>query len=761
MKSWIEIILKFPRTIIATCILITLLLGWHIPKLQIEPDIVEMLPQDLDIIVKTNEMEDTFGGSELVVISISAENIFSRETFSKIKTITEELEGNRIIDRVISLSNAPDIISTPDGFEVRDLMEGFDFTTEHTEKIQQRIKDNEMLYGMVVSEDFLKTAIVVIMTLDNENSDDDTIYNLFNDYKHRFEGPEEIHIAGLAITRHEIAQTMNSDIKYLFPFGIILMVFFLVLSFRSWLGAFLPFVVVIMSIVCTMGFMALLGWKLNFLGIMIPVMLIAIANDYSIHLVAHYFADYKQGQLRKKNHLIKSTLIQLRTPVFLAGITTLIGFLSLQSHILPAARELGLIVSIGITIALIFSLTFVPAALKVLNFPITLIQKPESDRTDRFLQRWGRFFVRHKGSFLLFSILFTFLMVLGIPRIYIDTNPVFFFRESSEIRKSNELIDQNFGGSSQLMVLAEGDIKSPDFLAKMDQLANYLDTHAAINHSSSIVDQIKMMNRAFHGDSAAYDRIPESREMVAQYLFLYSLTGDPEDLDRLVDYNYEKAQILARINESSTSEIHRIYRETNRYIEKEFNKDEFPTITGMAAYISVLADMVVKGQIRSLILSIVLVCLVSALIFKSLAGGLLAIVPLSSAIIMVFGLMGFFGITLNMATVMISSIMIGVGIDYTIHFIYRYRLEVHKGASAGEAVERTLLTSGKGIIYNALSVIVGFLVLTVSGFLPIYFFGFLIVISIATCLVGALTIMPAILVSFQPGFIFKQKRMKS
>lgn len=761
MKSWIEIIIRFPRTIIAGCILITLLLGWHIPKLQIEPDIVEMLPRDMEIIVKTNEMEDIFGGSELVVISISAENVFSRETISKIKTITEELEGNRIIDRVISLSNAPDIISTSDGFEVRDLMEDFDFTTEHIEKIKQRIIDNEMLHGMVVSEDFSKAAIIAIMKMDIESIDDESINQLFNRYKERFEGPEKIHIAGLAITRHEIAQTMNNDIKYLFPFGIILMVFFLVLSFRSWLGAFLPFVVVIMSIVCTMGFMALLGWKLNFLGIMIPVMLIAIANDYSIHLVAHYFAEYKQRELREKNHLIKSTLVQLRIPVFLAGITTLVGFLSLQSHVLPAVRELGIMVSAGITFALLFSLTFVPAALKLLDYPVTLIRRPDSDRTDRFLKRWGVFFVKHKRSFLLVSIGATLLMALGIPKIVVDTNPTFYFRESSEIRKSNELIDQNFGGSSQLMILAEGDIKSPDFLAKMDQLANYLNTHAAINHSTSIVDQIKKMNRAFHGDSAAYDRIPESREMVAQYLFLYSLTGDPEDLDRLVDYDYQKAQIIARISETSTTEIHRIYQETNRYIETQFSKAEFSTITGMAAFISVLADMVVKGQIRSLILSIVLVCLISALFFKSLAGGLLAIVPLSSAIIMVFGLMGFFGITLNMATVMISSIMIGVGIDYTIHFIYRYRLEVHKGASAGEAVERTLLTSGKGIIYNALSVIIGFLVLTVSGFLPIYFFGFLIVISIATCLVGALTIMPAVLVSLQPGFIFKQKRVKS
>jgi len=148
-------------------------------------------------------------------------------------------------------------------------------------------------------------------------------------------------------------------------------------------------------------------------------------------------------------------------------------------------------------------------------------------------------------------------------------------------------------------------------------------------------------------------------------------------------------------------------------------------------------------------------------IFRSVIAGLLAIVPLFASIITVFGLMGYSGIELNIATAMLSSIMIGVGVDYTIHFLYRFRYEIQAGNTAHDAVIRTLTTSGKGIIYNALSVIIGFTVLMVSGFLPIYFFGFLIVFSISACLIGALTIMPALLVIIRPKFIFKNVQKRS
>jgi predicted RND superfamily exporter protein len=440
-------------------------------------------------------------------------------------------------------------------------------------------------------------------------------------------------------------------------------------------------------------------------------------------------------------------------------LTTLIGFLSLQSHVLPPAQELGILVSFGIAIAFLQCISFLPAALCLLPSPVFKSGRQSTKLlNDRNLNRWGILLVRFRNYILIVTVLVILGVATGIPRVRIDTNPVNFFNWKSEFRQASEFIDREFGGSSQIALLAEGDIKDPDFLKEMEKVTAYLQTKPMVTQVTSIVDQLKMMNKAFHGDSVAYKIIPATRDKVAQYLFLYSITGDSKDLDRFVDYDYERAQIMARVRETGSTEAHRLYLEILDFLQREMNPAHFPAVTGMAAFIGVLAEMVVKGQIWSLLASIVLVFLCTALIFRSFSAGLLSIMPLSGAIILLFGLMGYLNIHLDMATVMLSSIMIGVGVDYTVHYIYRYRREVGLGASIQEAVPLTIRTSGKGILYNALSVIIGFAVLLLSGFVPIYFFGFLIVLSIVACLLGALILIPVVTLIIKPAFIKKRRK---
>jgi len=749
--------MSYPRTIIGFCILMTVLMGWNIPNIVMDPDIKSMLPKDQEIIRSINELEDIFGGSELVILSLKSEDIFSKATLRKIQELCDEIEDLDVVDKVMSLTNSFEIKGTRDGFEVRDLIEEFPETEAEREILRQKVVDNDLLYGNIVSEDFQRTSIIAVLSLGNGDSRDEEIHQTFTNLKQKYEGPEEIHLAGLPLTRREIVETMQSDMKALFPYGIALMIFLLTFCFRSWVGAFLPFAVVIMSIINTLGFMALFHVKYTFITMLMPVMLIAIANDYSIHIISHYFEEYKIRKEKNKTDIIKTTLLHLKTPVFLAGITTMVGFLSLQSHVLPPARQLGLLSSFGIALAFILSVTFVPAALKLLDYPMVLKQNRNSGRMDAFLSRWGNFFIRHRRKYLIVCALVIIIIATGIPKIIVDTNPMHYYKKTSEIRISNDIIDHYFGGSAQLSILAKGDIKDPVFLQKMNELTDYLEKDPTVTRTISIVDQLKKMNRAFHGDSAKYEVLPETREAVAQYLLLFSISGDEEDLSQFVDYDYEQAQILARVNETSSMSLHKLLQDTREYVRDELGDENFPAITGIVAVIGELVDMVVRGQMRSLIISIVLVSMISAIIFRSVIGGILSIIPLSGAVIIVFGLMGYVGIELNIATAMLSSIMIGVGIDYTIHFLYRFRFEVQSGLGASEAVIKTLCTSGKGIIYNALSVIVGFTVLLLSGFLPIYFFGFLIVFSITACLLGALTIMPALLVIIKPKFIFNKR----
>jgi len=749
--------MSYPRTVIAFCLFITVLMGWNIPDIVIDSDIKSMLPEDQQLIRSINEIEDIFGGSELIILSIESDDIFSYATLSKIQQMSSAIENLPAVDRVMSLTNAFELKGTEDGFEVRDLIENLPESEREREILRQKVSADDLLYGNIVSRDFRRTSIIAALSGTNGNISDETIYRLFTALKNKYEGPEEIHMAGLPLTRWETSRTMQSDMKRLLPLGIVLMIFLLIFSFKSWVGAFLPFAVVIMSIINTLGVMGLLGIKFSFISVLIPVMLIAIANDYSIHIIAHYYEEYNLSRTKDKNSILRKTLDHLQTPIFLAGITTVVGFLSLQSHLLPPARQLGLLASFGIILAFLLSVTFVPAALKLLDYPMILKQDGNSKGMNKILTGWGQFFIRHRKVYLTGSLIFIILIATGIPKIKVDTNPMHYFRKSSEIRVSNDIIDKYFGGSAQLSIKAEGDIKDPAFLHKMEKLVDYLENEPTVSRTISINDQLKKMNRAFHGDSLQYEILPETRNAVAQYLLLFSISGDEDDLSQFVDYEYSQAQILVRVNETSSVSMLKLLEDTRQFIKTELGDDNFPVVTGFVAIVGELVDMVVRGQMRSLILSIVIVSTLCALIFRSIIGGLLSIVPLTGAIIVVFGLMGHLGIELNVATAMLSSIMIGVGIDYTIHFLYRFQSEVRSGYTAQEAALRTLTTSGKGIIYNALSVIVGFCVLMVSGFLPIYFFGFLIVFSIAACLLGALSVMPALLVIIKPKFIFNKR----
>ena len=270
--------------------------------------------------------------------------------------------------------------------------------------------------------------------------------------------------------------------------------------------------------------------------------------------------------------------------------------------------------------------------------------------------------------------------------------------------------------------------------------------------TSSIAKVVRQMNEVMHDGDKTFDSIPDTRDTIAQYFLLYSMSGEPDDFDRLVDFPYENAQITARINESSTGTIKEVTQYVKDYVAKD-GSGTFVLIGGMADLFSELVDHVVNGQITSLSLSLGLVAIMVGFLFRSFVAGLIAAVPLTLAMLMLFGLMGYTGIELNISTAMLSSIMIGVGVDYTIHFLWRYKDERNRGLDPVQAVRTTLTTSGRGIVFNALSIIVGFAVLMLSAFLPVRFFGILVVVSIGACLLGALVFVPTMVLLFRPRFL--------
>jgi len=747
-------VFNYPKTIISAIGFITLLFLWQVPDLKLDPSIKGMIPKNDPVVVNMDLLDELFGGSEIVIIGVKSDSILYRSTLEKFEALQDSLEYIEQITSVMSLYNASNIVSTDDGFEVEDFLDVYPDTDEEVARLKEALKANDLVYGNIIAEDFSAMAFIC-QIVSSFDYDEHLIKEKIELLREEFEGPEEIFISGMPIIRAHITNDMQKDMKTFMPFGIFLMIILLSVSFRSWLGVFLPLLVVIISVIWTFGLMATLNIEMTFISVVIPVMLIAIANDYGIHIIAHYY-EFIREKGADKNSVIKKTMKSLGIPIVLAGFTTIIGFLSLFGHVLPKIQELGLLVAFGILVAFIMSMILIPAALIIAKKPHFLSKSNSLDGMNKFLHGWANFFMKFRISFLVAVVVLVFVIGLGIPRIIVDTDPDHYYDEGSEIRVNNAAITEIFGGSTTLSIRINADIKDPEVLRKIERMADHMETHASVSRTISIADQIKKMHSAFNGGDPEYEIIPDDRNLIAQYLFLYSLTGDESDFDQFIDDidEPENAHLVVRLKQIKTREVKAILDDTKDYISANFY-DTPMTVTGVAAFIGELAGMVVKGQMISLTISILVIFIVMAIVFRSVIGGLLSVIPLGTAMIFVFGLMGYLKIELNIATAMLSSIMIGVGIDYTVHFLWHLRQHIRAGQDLETAIFTTMRISGKGIVFNALSVVIGFTVLTFSAFLPVYFFGFLITLSITMCLFGALAILPAVIIHWQPKFLFK------
>jgi hydrophobe/amphiphile efflux-3 (HAE3) family protein len=615
------------------------------------------------------------------------------------------------------------------------------------EVLRQALIKNEFANGVVVSTDFRYT---IIMGTVKEDVEDKQIISRVEDLLVKYPGDEKVYRGGMPFIRDYIDKDIKRDMLILLPIALVLMLLILYFSFREMRGVVLPFSVVVCSIIFSMGLIALFGWKLSLISILLPIMMIAIANNYGIHIIARYQELYSRYSNLPMIRISGIVFKRLKFPVILTGLTTIAGILGLLAHTIIPARELGIIAAIGITFALILSLLFIPSVISFLKKGYAH-EKAQNNRLTIILEKLGLLIRDHTRKVLIVSGIACLLIGAGIFLIKVDTNIENFFPDNHPVKISSNIINTEFGGSQNIAVMFTGDIKQPELLKRLDYYETELKKQPGVGQVISIASVIKEMSKALNDPvDPGYDAIPDSRAAVAQYLELYSMSGDPEDFEQFVDFDYTKALLILRLDDASNSVIKSVMTR----IDELTQNDPAKSIVGGYALTTVeLADLVVNGQAVSLILAVLAVACLVMVIFRSFSAGIVAAIPLAFAIIFLFGLMGIFHIRLDIVTAMLSSIMIGVGVDYTIHYLWRYREEVQNGLPHSDAMLKTLVTTGRGITFNAVSVMIGFSVLFLSTFIPIQMFGFLIVVSILTCLIGAMIIVPAVLLTWKPAFI--------
>jgi hypothetical protein len=321
-------------------------------------------------------------------------------------------------------------------------------------------------------------------------------------------------------------------------------------------------------------------------------------------------------------------------------------------------------------------------------------------------------------------------------------NPLTFFPETSDLIQANKTVDKQLAGSLNMNLLFKGDIESTEMLQAMDSVQQFLERYPETGTTMSLATIVKRINRSLHADDPQFEKIPDNKNAVAQAILLYNMSGSPEDYEQFVDTNFENAQVTALMKTAGTNRIAQIAKETEQFYKGHFNDSGSVEITGLTVFIKDLAQIVVSSQARSLVFALFVVAFLAWLTYRSWKIGVLAIIPLAITIIFNFGLMGYTGIDLSIPTAMISSIIIGIGVDFSFHLLSRYKLELQR-ENPTTPIVRTIRTVGKPILFNATATGFGFIVLMASGFVPLRFMGLLIFLTMLACAFGALTILAA------------------
>lgn len=743
-------IVRFRWLIIVGFVTVALFFGSRIPRAEIESDMKAMLPSDMESRINTDQIDELFGGTDMLMVIIKSEDVLNPDTLIRTKEISKKMKRVKGVDKVLSLFEMKNIKGEEGAMIVEPAVRRIPKTEEQKELLRKEIEENDIVYGSVVSEDFTLTAVIALLKSDVS---DTVIVKEVQDLIAQNPGEEEVVIGGLPFTRVQVTKSIQDDFRRLLPLGILIMLVFLFFCFKQLRGVVLPFIVVIMSILFAMGLVPLLGWKIHVITVLVPIMLIAIANDYGIHLIAKYQEYNYEGNPHSKKELAMKIFSSLSKPVILTGLTTSAAMLCLLGHIIIPSRQLSILASAGILFALAASLLFIPAVVSMLpkSKPLLLTKNNKRPFLEKMLSLFGKMVTSKPKAIIAFAVVSSLVVSVGIFFIIVDTDPNNYYPDEHPIAYSGRLVNDNLGGAQNISVVFQGDIKDPGIMNKIDNMEHELNEMPEVGNTTSIARVVRQMSRALNDpEEEWYDKIPDSRNAVAQYFELYSMSGDPDDFEKMVDFPYEHALLTARLNTASTKKMDSVI---NRIKQKTANDPDVKLVGGFGSILSELAHKVVDGQLLSLGLAILVVGILLMILFRSVVAGLISAIPLAVSVTILFGLMGIFRIELNVATAMLSSIMIGVGVDYTIHFLWRFKEERQNGFDPQEAAKKTLITTGRGIFFNALSVIIGFVVLLTSSFIPVRFFGFLVVVSISSCLMGALILIPALCIVIKPKFL--------
>jgi hydrophobe/amphiphile efflux-3 (HAE3) family protein len=739
MNRFADGIVKFKWLIIIAVVGLTVFFSYQAKDLHINADIISSLPDDDPAARLYKEIGTQFGGNDMGMIVLETDDVFKAEVIQHIKQITDSIKYTNGVSTVTSLTNILDIKSSEWGIEIGKLVDEYDLPVEQSQldSLKNYVFSKEMYRGAVVSED--GTATAIMFTLIPEG-DKQAVAKEIKDKIEALDLPETTYFGGLPMMMNDINDLIISDMVWLIPIVFIVIAIILLLSFKSFRGVLLPLLTAGLAVIWTIGLMTVTGYELTIISNIIPVVLLAVGSAYTIHVLN----SINHNKLTDRKKALIQSLGYITVPVILAAVTTAIGFVSFVfGAYLTMIKDFGIFTAVGTLIALMLSLFFVPALISGLSMysKKNVIENKEKQTilTHKILLPLVNFLLKHPKYTLTGWGVLLMLCIGGITLIKTSVNMADYFKGDNPTRVAEEVMQKKFGGSLPIFVVFEGDMQSPEVLQKMIETEHFMKEDPNIDITQSVADLIEQMNDAMREG----EKIPDDKAKIEQLWFL--LEGQ-DVMPQLVNNDLTKGVIQSKFASVDTKNIEAFTKKMNRFIEENQNEYCEIELTGMPSVYDKLNSSLLNSQRNSLLIAIGLVILIVSAILRSASKGVFAAIPVVATIIVLLGIMGITGIPLDIATVLVGSIALGIGIDYSIHIITGFNNHLLENGDAEKSIESVILLSGKAIIINVVSVLAGFLVLLFSQIVPLQNFGLLIGVSMIGSGFSALSLLPAILI---------------
>lgn len=716
-----------------------------LPNLNINNSPSTYLPPSAPSVVMQQKVRSMFPNDQVVILLFEGVALFSDGFLTSYNQLVESLESKELIKDVISVTNQDHISGSADGFVVEPLININDLTNSRPQERKAKAASDRFAQKTLVAEDGSAIAMIIIPDTLNDSI---RYLRLEQDIldtveKHQLTGYISAK-AGNIINDVEQMRTILRDNMIFIPATVIIGLLLVWWLFHRWIAVIVTGITTGAVVACTIVFYVIFDQPFNSISGIIPPLLSALTIAALVHFfnALHYAS--KRGLI--SGFRVQAALDEIRNPALFSALTTAAGLASLALSPIPPIRTFGLASAVGVLIIYGIVIHILPPIFTRFDSQPWPSRKSGMALMGTLVQKMVGVGIRYPLWVMAGFTLFLLVATPQVTNVKVETNILEFFSTQHPLRQSTDHINAKLVGTTPLEVLLTakpGYIIKPSKLEAIKDFQAWLNKQPEVDKTLSVIDFVEEMHWGFNNEDNSFRRIPEKADLISQYLFIY----DGDDLFDFVDNSYSNTRVSMNLNVHGANEISDLMQRIRKYFSVKPIPDVTIDISGESRLFADQEDLLIEGQLYSLAGALALILTLMLVLWRSIKDALICMVPNMSPIILIFIMMGFFSIWLDMATAMIASVAVGIAIDDTIHIFHGFIKRVRAGVSPTVALARTYSQAGRAVMTTTIILCSQFLLLLASDFRPMNHFGLLTSVGLLAALVFDLLLLPALLVA--------------